>query len=770
VKKIEILAPAGSMESLIGAINAGAQAVYLAGRRFGARAYASNFSDEELISVIHYAHVRGVFVYVAINTMVFDDEIDDLISYTDFLVKHGADAFIIQDLGVMHLLRKRYPNMVLHASTQVNAHSVSQVKFLKELGIKRVVLARETPFEVIKQIKKQVDIELEVFVHGALCVCFSGNCLMSSMIGGRSGNRGECAQPCRLPYALIKDHQVISDQTYLLSTKDLMTIDYLKELIDLGIDSIKIEGRMRKPEYVIQSVKSYRTVIDGILSHKNVDIEKEKDQLMRVFNREFTKGFMFETYKKDINHDLRPNHMGISAGTVIDYKKNKVTIKLSEPLRINDGYRILGQKDYGDVVSRIMYKNQLIEEAKPGDMITLDVKENIEINAPFLKTLDVKLEEDLSIYLNPHFKLIPLNMFIEAHVGQKLSCHLSDGKHHVYLFSEDNLQEAKTNPVSKVMIQDQMTKLGQTPFYVEQLKIISDEKAFIPVKVMNELRRDLLSMLIDERTKKEEIIIAEPLFEDVVIPQTPFESIIKVTQNHHIDALKHEDFHVYIEDRLKTDEYPQKYSIIQKRIQWRQSSIKHHSMVIHDIGSFDVHQDKHIITSEFFNVANIYTAHLLFLNGAKRITLSLELSRERTIKFTQNYQQKFHHHPLIEYVIYGRPELMISKYCPIQKTFKTKDNCLLCEKNQYELKDRVGMKFPLIHDGQCNIRIMHQKPLNLFRYVLELKQAGINALRIDLTTEKGDEIKHIIRAYKQSLIEEVMITNPTQYSYGRYLK
>ncbi|MDX9691905.1 MAG: peptidase U32 family protein, partial [Acholeplasmataceae bacterium] len=204
---MEILAPAGSMETLIGAINAGAQAVYLAGRRFGARAYAANFSDEELIQAINYAHLRGVFVYVAVNTMIYDDEISELTEYTDFLVINHVDALIVQDLGVMHLLRKRYPDLEIHASTQANAHSLDQVRFLKELGIKRVVLARETSLDIIKQIKKQIDIEIEVFVHGALCVCFSGNCLMSSMIGGRSGNRGECAQPCRLPYALIKDQK-----------------------------------------------------------------------------------------------------------------------------------------------------------------------------------------------------------------------------------------------------------------------------------------------------------------------------------------------------------------------------------------------------------------------------------------------------------------------------------------------------------------------------------------------------------------------------------
>ena len=216
MKKIELLAPAGSQESLIGAINAGANAVYLAGKRFGARAFSNNFDDENLIEAIHYAHLRGVFVYVTINTLIFDDEVEELLSFTDLLVKNQVDALIVQDIGMMDLLTKRYPNTDIHASTQMNVHNINQAKMLKSLGVKRIVMARETPLSVIRQIKKTVDIELEVFVHGALCVSYSGNCLMSSMQGGRSGNRGQCAQPCRLTYKLIKENQAISDQSYLL--------------------------------------------------------------------------------------------------------------------------------------------------------------------------------------------------------------------------------------------------------------------------------------------------------------------------------------------------------------------------------------------------------------------------------------------------------------------------------------------------------------------------------------------------------------------------
>ena len=232
MKDVELLAPVGNKEALIGAINAGANAVYLAGKKFGARAFSNNFEEENLIDAIRYAHLRGVFVYVTVNTLIFDDEIEDLLKFTDVLVENHVDALIVQDLGMIDLMIRRYPMTDIHASTQMNIHNIKQVKFLKKLGVKRIVMARETPLSIIKQIKKNIDIELEVFVHGALCVSYSGNCLMSSMLGGRSGNRGECAQPCRLAYRLYKDNQMISNQSYLLSTKDLMTIEYIDQLIE----------------------------------------------------------------------------------------------------------------------------------------------------------------------------------------------------------------------------------------------------------------------------------------------------------------------------------------------------------------------------------------------------------------------------------------------------------------------------------------------------------------------------------------------------------
>ena len=774
MSKMEILAPSGSKESLIGAINAGAQAVYLAGKRFGARAYASNFDDENLIEVIHYAHLRGVFVYVAVNTVVFDDEVMDLLNYTDFLVKHDVDAFIVQDIGIIEILAKRYPNIEIHASTQVNTHNIAQVKFLKEIGVKRIVLARETSIETIKQIKKSVDIEIEVFVHGALCVCFSGNCLMSSMHGGRSGNRGECSQPCRLPYTLIKDTQVVSDQSYLLSTKDLMTLDHMDELISAGVDSFKIEGRMRKPEYVIQSVLSYKKAIESYKARKKLQFEDEIYKLKKVFNREYTKGYLFDETPNDINNDFRPNHLGVPVGTVIDYKDNKAYIKLVDTLEINDGYRIVGDVDYGNSVSRIIKGNDLVKKAFPNEVIKLDVAEKVVKGSQVLKTLDTDLERTLSIFIDENYKTVGLNGKVYAYSNARLVLEISDGLHQVKVESENILETALKSAVGKQQIMDQMSKLGNTPFYFESLEVETDNKAFISIKIMNDLRRDALERITEMRcAPRRELLVHPSLERSSDFKPESFELIVKVSTQEQLDeAVINEIKTIYYEDLIKPENIDGFTLIpVRKRIQMHQNSPVTGPSVVNEIGS--LYENKHqypIITNEFLNVTNIYTANLISRYGATRVTLSPELSKEKLLVFAKNYEEAFHQKPNLELVVYGRVDVMISKYCPIAKTFKTKQDCHLCERNQYYLQDRVGNKFPLVNDGNCNIRILNNKALNLSEYVKELKDAGIQTLRLDFTTERKHEVTQFIKTFKKALESDKIVMNSKEFTYGRFLK
>ncbi|HAX02357.1 MAG: hypothetical protein A2Y45_03585 [Tenericutes bacterium GWC2_34_14] len=770
-KTFEILAPAGTKEAFIGAINAGANAIYLAGKRFGARAYANNFDDDTLIEVIRYAHLRGVLVFIAINTVMFDDEIEDLLAYTDFLVNHDVDAFIVQDLGIISILTKRYPHVEIHASTQVNTHTIEQVKWLKDLGVKRIVMARETPLDVIKQIKKHVDIEIEVFVHGALCVCYSGNCLMSSMIGGRSGNRGECAQPCRLPYALYKNNQRISDQSYLLSTKDLMTLEYMDQLIEAGIDSFKIEGRMRKPEYVIETVRAYRLAVDAYIERKKIDLTQSIWNLKKTFNREFTKGFLFEETPRLLNHDYRPNHMGIPLGTVIGYLQGKAKIKLTEALTINDGYRIIGDPDYGNQVSRILdLEGNLIKEAKPGDIIMLDVAEKIKIGSLVMKTLDYKQELNLAGYLSEHYKLIHLKGSVDAFVGKPLTINITDGTHVIEVKSDFLIEKAAQKPVDRMQLIDQVSKLGNTPFVFESLDVSTDESCFIPLKAINELRRMAIDLLIEKRTsfKKEVVIHKDMQTKTLVIDENKVKWSVKVqTKTQHEVAKKLGFETIYVEN---VNEMEDVHAIpVLKRIQLKAHEKILGPTLIHDIGHLIDAKEHEIYTDAFFNVTNQYAVSLLFEQGVKRVTLSPELTLERIKTLSNTYQKRFGYQPHLEFEVYGRTDLMITKYCPIAKTFKTQPNCHLCEKNQYYLEDRTNSKFPLIHDGNCNLRILHSKVLNVLGYAQELSSLGIT-LRIHLTTENEDEAYHVLSQIKQGKLNEgVTAYQPKTMTLGRLL-
>ena len=317
--KVELLAPAGNMASAVAAINSGCDAIYLAGPQYGARAYADNFSLDELKEVIKFAHIRDKSVFVTVNTVLFEDEIKDAIKFLEFLYLNDCDGVIVQDLGLVEIILKKYPDMPVHASTQMNIHTFSQAKKLQELGFKRIVLARETPFEVIKEIKEKLSVEIEVFVHGALCVSYSGNCYFSSVVGKRSGNRGRCAQPCRMLYKLDDNKE-----KYYLSPKDLCTLEEIKRLVDIGVNSFKIEGRMKRSEYVGQVVSSYRKILDN----KEYDLNKEINDLKLIFNREFTKGFLFNEHNNKFINVENQNHQGIKIGKVLSSNNNKVRVKL----------------------------------------------------------------------------------------------------------------------------------------------------------------------------------------------------------------------------------------------------------------------------------------------------------------------------------------------------------------------------------------------------------------------------------------------------------
>ena len=427
MKKPELLSPAGNMECLKAAIEGGCDAVYLGGLHFGARAYSPNFSDEEIIEAINYAHLYGVKIYVTVNTMITEELVKPFIKYIDFLHKNNVDAIIIQDIGMIDYLRKTYPNLEIHVSTQAHIHNLEGVKFIESLGLKRVVLARETNIELIKKIKEQTNIELEVFVHGALCISYSGECLMSSLIGGRSGNKGTCAQSCRMKYAFTHEGKKINKDDYLLSTKDLNTLNNIDKLIDIGVDSLKIEGRMKSKEYVYLVTKLYRKAIDSYINNNKIEI-KEEDiiNLKKIFNRNYTKGFLFNEDNNNFVNQFRPNHIGVEIGRVISSKNGFVKIRLTDNISLKDGIRILDDEDYGTTIYKMKKNNNYVEEAYSGDIIEIKIDKKVNIDSIVLKTTDYKLVELLDKEIESKSRKIKINGTIKCKLNEPIIFKLSD--------------------------------------------------------------------------------------------------------------------------------------------------------------------------------------------------------------------------------------------------------------------------------------------------------------------------------------------------------
>jgi len=748
ITNIEILAPAGNMENLVGAINAGANAVYLAGKSFGARKYASNFSDEEIIEVIKYAHLRNVKVFVTVNTIVFEDEIAQFIKYTDFLVSYNVDALIVQDLGIIEMLTSRYPTLEIHASTQMNTYNVNQAKYLKSIGVSRIILARETSVNMIREIKQEVDIDIEVFVHGALCVAYSGNCLFSSMNGGRSGNRGECAQPCRLPYTLLQNNTKVGKEEYLLSTKDLMTIDELDKIINSGVTSLKIEGRMRSFEYVTATIRTYKKALDAYLEGFRLNTDNVKKELLAVFNREYTKGYISNINPSSLNNSYRPNHLGVKVGEVISFAKGKTKIKLNDTLSVNDGIRIIGNKDVGGKVNRILISNTKTSVAHKGDIITIDMQQEVSPGDIVRKTRDIALNNELQTYNNQNFKLIPLYLNVKVYTDNPISLSIqTEFSEEITILSEYIVKKAKGIPQTKSQIEEQLSRLGNTHYKVITFDIDLKGNCFIPNSVLKQLRRDAIKKLEEKilsRSKNEINIVNLQLD---TIESKAIELICKVENNLQYDVLKELGIKtIYHTSNVTGSSHNYLYA---NRISSDEIS-SHNNLVINDFGILPT--KKNIVTNEHLNVVNSYSVYSLLSRGVQAVTISQESTLRNTELLINSFKNQYGFTPPLEVIMYSCPDLMITKYCPITKgEGLLKVNCNLCQKNQYYLQDTNGNKYPIIRDTDCNVRILHSKRINKINDLRKYTDIGISRIRLDFTTETPNEVREVILSFQKAL-------------------
>ena len=497
MKKVELLAPAGNFESLVAAVQNGADAVYFGGKYFGARAYAGNFDSEEIKKAIEYAHIRDVKAYITINTLMFDSEIKHCLEYVNFLYENDADAIIVQDIGLAGAVHEIFPDLHMHASTQMSIANAQDALFYKSMGFERLVLARENSAEEIKFIKQQVGIELENFVHGALCVSYSGKCLFSYVNGGRSANRGECAQPCRRKYEILKTNGS-KDNRYFLSTKDLCTISDLEKIIHSGTDSLKIEGRMKRHEYVATVVRSYREAIDAIYEGISINKNALTDQMANVFNRKFTKGFILGEEPKNLVNSDSPNNIGTSLGQItnVNRKASKVEILLEADLSIGDGISL------GEHVGRILVGNDQVKKALKGQTIMLDYIGHAKVGDLVRKTSDKEILDRAKLAQAKEFIKIPLYFNIDIAIGKNPSIEIIDDRGNVASYTDysEIVALANKNGLNDELVKAQLSKLESTPYYLKELYANIGEGSFLKVAALNNLRRNALEMMNNMRS------------------------------------------------------------------------------------------------------------------------------------------------------------------------------------------------------------------------------------------------------------------------------
>lgn len=678
MQKIEILSPVGGMESLRAAIEGGADAVYLGGKQFGARGYAENFGKEEMKQAIYQCHLYGIRVYVTLNTSIYEKEVSSFMEYVDFLCENGVDALIMQDLGMIDLVHKTYPCLELHGSTQMNIHTLDEAIFAKKIGLRRIVLARETPLSVIREIKENVDIEIEVFVHGALCMSYSGQCLMSYLIGGRSGNRGTCSQCCRLPYKK-EDGSLF----YPLSMKDLCTLEYIDQLIDMGIDSFKIEGRMKSSEYVYLTTFLYQKYTKLYQETGKLEIDKQDlIDLQKVFSRSFTKGYMFKEDFKDITNDYRGNHMGVSIGKVIKVK-DQIFIELSDSIVQGDAIRILQmKKDVGGYLNYIYKNGKLVKEAKAGDIVSIPYMEGVLVSAPVLKTVDSSLQRRIQEEIESRKRKVFLKGILHVQVGEPISFTLFDGVREVQVKSTYLVEAAIHAPLTKNRIEEQMKKLGNTVFLFKDFDFEMEEDVFIPIQVLNEIRREAILKLQEERCKRKVYEKKEYFIEVPSFPQKKTKSIVLSDDTFFEEVLKKGFSTIYF-DRYEQYQRWKDYPNVGFRLPRINPTFYPFSPVL--VGEFGGLSYKHCATDYGYNVFNSYTVAFLHSIGVEKVTLSIELDVEDVRTLIEQYRLRYQKSPSLSVFLYGKVEAMVMKM----------DFCDKYKKNPIKIKDVHHRSFVL---------------------------------------------------------------------------
>ena len=776
---MELLAPAGTMENFMAALESGADAIYLGGKVFNARAHAANFGIDELREAVRLAHILDVSVYVTVNILIGDTELKDLEQYIKDLDSIGVDAIIVQDLAVAEIAKRVAPNIHLHGSTQMTAATLDAVRFYESLGFTRVVLARELSLKEIQHICKHCKAEIEVFVHGALCVCYSGQCLMSSFIGGRSGNRGACAQPCRLPYELLdsKGESVLpKHEAYLLSPKDLNYSEHMNELVAAGVTSFKVEGRMKKVSYVRQVIGTYREILDEASIHEN-----QRKALASGFNRGFSTAYLEDTVGRQMMTVVAPNHQGKPIGESYT-KKGEVYLSLTEPIEQGSLVKILqsnGSVTYYTVddewtcVSDTLYKGRPAEGLAVGQLYLASTPKNTKSRGLQEFTRKYDMSVYLSVGSNGETNYTELTAILDSGLS-------------VTVTNEYVPAIANKVPTSLEKVTEQLGRLGNTLFRLSYVDI-PDGPYMWPASVLNALRRDAVTALetalithhveswqalqvtgdvdYDFKAQHELSYDTCPMISARVDEIDGVKAAISGGAQKIVfggDRLSRTPYALSIYDEVarlcaqsdvictfatprvvKDDEVEAYKRTLEAIVQAHPDSISIHVpqalLWLRELGYTGA-----IEADTGLNIFNTPTLHFWEQLHISCVNPSQELTLKQITELAK------HSHVPIETMIHGYTEMMISEYCAIASFVGTgsKVNCPMpCVKESYSLKDRKGEIFPIRTDPYCRMHIMNSHEMDMRAYVPMLLQKGISILRVDGRHMKPSYVKDIVSQY-----------------------
>ena len=776
---MELLAPAGTMENFMAALESGADAIYLGGKVFNARAHAANFGIDELREAVRLAHILDVSVYVTVNILIGDTELKDLEQYIKDLDSIGVDAIIVQDLAVAEIAKRVAPNIHLHGSTQMTAATLDAVRFYESLGFTRVVLARELSLKEIQHICKHCKAEIEVFVHGALCVCYSGQCLMSSFIGGRSGNRGACAQPCRLPYELLdsKGESVLpKHEAYLLSPKDLNYSEHMNELVAAGVTSFKVEGRMKKVSYVRQVIGTYREILDEASIHEN-----QRKALASGFNRGFSTAYLEDTVGRQMMTVVAPNHQGKPIGESYT-KKGEVYLSLTEPIEQGSLVKILqsnGSVTYYTVddewtcVSDTLYKGRPAEGLAVGQLYLASTPKNTKSRGLQEFTRKYDMSVYLSVSSNGETNYTELTAILDSGLS-------------VIVTNEYVPAIANKVPTSLEKVTEQLGRLGNTLFRLSYVDI-PDGPYMWPASVLNALRRDAVTALetalithhveswqalqvtgdvdYDFKAQHELSYDTCPMISARVDEIEDVKAAIAGGAQKIVfggDRLSRTPYALSVYDEVarlcaqsdvictfatprvvKDDEVEAYTHTLEAIVQAHPDSISIHVpqalLWLRELGYTGA-----IEADTGLNIFNTPTLHFWEQLHISCVNPSQELTLKQITELAK------HSHVPIETMIHGYTEMMISEYCAIASFVGTgsKVNCPMpCVKESYSLKDRKGEIFPIRTDPYCRMHIMNSHEMDMRAYVPMLLQKGISILRVDGRHMKPSYVKDIVSQY-----------------------